>query len=39
MTHKRDPILEPVSILSLRPMQMTAGMREVKEKQRRWAQA
>ena len=36
MTRKRDPILEPVSILSLRPTQMTVGMREVKEKQRRW---
>jgi hypothetical protein len=36
MSNKRDPILEPVPILSLRPTQLTVGMREVKEKRRRW---
>src|SRR5271166_3788577 len=30
------PILEPVSIDSLRPTQITVGMREVKEKRLRW---
>ena len=34
----RDPILHPIPILSLRPTQMTVGMREVKEKRRRWRQ-
>lgn len=34
----RDPILHPISILSLRPTQMTVGMHEVKEKRRRWRQ-
>jgi len=33
---KREPVLQPVSIMSLRPTQMTVGMREVKEKQKRW---
>jgi hypothetical protein len=32
----REPILELVSIESLRPTQMTVGMREVEEKRRRW---
>jgi len=36
MADLREPILHPVSILSLRPTQMTVGMREVKEKRRRW---
>jgi hypothetical protein len=36
MTHPRDPILTPVPILSLRPTQMTVGMREVKEKRKHW---
>ena len=31
----RDPILEPVSIASLRPTQITVGMREVNDKQKR----
>jgi hypothetical protein len=30
------PVLEPVSIDSLRPTQITVGMREVKEKRLRW---
>ncbi|MGB5905203.1 MAG: ParB-like protein [Xanthobacteraceae bacterium] len=34
----RDPILHLIPILSLRPTQMTVGMREVKEKRRRWRQ-
>ena len=34
--HVREPILHPVSIDSLRPTQITVGMREVKEKQQRW---
>ena len=36
MASKREPILTPVSILSLRPTQMTVGMKEVGEKRRRW---
>src|SRR5580704_8725198 len=36
MANTREPLLEPVPILSLRPTQMTVGMREVKEKRRRW---
>ena len=36
MTNTRDPILKPIPILSLRPTQMTVGMREVKEKRKRW---
>src|SRR5258708_6628941 len=35
MANTREPILQPVSILSLRPTQMTVGMREVKEKRKR----
>ncbi len=33
---KREPILNPIPILSLRPTQLTVGMREVHEKQKRW---
>jgi hypothetical protein len=36
MANTREPILRPVPILSLRPTQMTVGMREVKEKRKRW---
>ena len=36
MANLREPILKPVAILSLRPTQMTVGMREVKEKRKRW---
>jgi hypothetical protein len=36
MTNTREPSLHPVPILSLRPTQMTVGMREVKEKRKRW---
>jgi hypothetical protein len=32
----REPILKPVPIESLRPTQITVGMREVAEKRRRW---
>ena len=35
MPNTREPILQPVSILSLRPTQMTVGMREVEEKRKR----
>ena len=31
-----EPVLHPVSIRELRPTQMTVGMREVKEKRKRW---
>ncbi len=34
--HVREPMLKPVSIDSLRPTQMTVGMREVEEKRKRW---
>jgi hypothetical protein len=36
MSNPREPRVHPVSILSLRPTQMTVGMREVKEKRKRW---
>ena len=36
MPNTRDPILKPVPIVSLRPTQMTVGLREVKEKRKRW---
>ncbi len=36
MANVREPILQPVPILSLRPTQMTVGMREVKEKRQRF---
>jgi hypothetical protein len=36
MANNREPVLQPVPILSLRPTQMTVGMREVKEKRKRW---
>jgi hypothetical protein len=32
----REPVLKPVSIKSLRPTQITVGMREVKEKREHW---
>ena len=36
MTVVREPLLETVAILDLRPTQMTVGMREVKDKRKRW---
>src|SRR5258707_8919751 len=36
MANTREPLLNPVPILFLRPTQMTVGMREVKEKRKRW---
>ena len=36
MTTVREPRLEPVAILDLRPTQMTVGMREVKAKRKHW---
>ena len=36
MASAREPIVHPIPILSLRPTQMTVGMREVKEKRERW---
>ena len=36
MTNIREPVLQPIPILSLRPTQMTVGMREVQEKRQRW---
>jgi len=35
MLHVREPVLEPVPIESLRPTQITVGMREVDEKRKR----
>ena len=32
----REPFVKPIPVLSLRPTQMTVGMREVKEKRKRW---
>jgi hypothetical protein len=36
MSNLREPTLHPIPILSLRPTQMTVGIREVKEKRQRW---
>src|SRR5258707_5849104 len=36
MANTREPTLHPIPILSLRPTQMTVGMREVKEKRKRF---
>src|SRR5215813_8255390 len=36
MTTVREPLLEPVAIMNLRPTQITVGMREVKAKRKRW---
>ncbi len=36
MTWSREPRIEPVEIVDLRPTQMTIGMREVEAKRRRW---
>ncbi len=36
MTHPREPLLKTVKIVELRPTQITVGMREVREKQKRW---
>ena len=36
MASAREPIVHPIPIFSLRPTQMTVGMREVKEKRQRW---
>lgn len=36
MANTREPILHPVPIMALRPTQMTVGIREVKEKRKRW---
>ena len=35
MANTREPVLQPIPILELRPTQMTVGMREVKEKRKR----
>ena len=34
--HVREPVIKPVKVDSLRPTQMTVGMREVTEKRKRW---
>jgi len=36
MSNVREPLIHPIPILSLRPTQMTVGMREVKEKRKRF---
>jgi hypothetical protein len=36
MANTREPMVKPIPILSLRPTQMTVGIREVKEKRKRW---
>ena len=36
MANTREPLLKPIPILSLRPTQMTVGIREVKEKRKHW---
>src|SRR5882724_12771552 len=36
MANKREPLLQPIPIMSLKPTQLTVGMREVKEKRKHW---
>ena len=36
MLNVREPILHPVEIVTLRPTQITVGMREVNEKRKQW---
>jgi hypothetical protein len=36
MSNVREPMIRPIPILSLRPTQMTVGIREVKDKRERW---
>ena len=36
MSNVREPRIHPIPIIDLRPTQMTVGMREVKEKRKRW---
>ena len=36
MSNLREPMIHPIPILALRPTQMTVGIREVKEKRKRW---
>ena len=36
MSNVREPMIHPIPIMSLRPTQMTVGMREVKEKRKRF---
>src|SRR5579871_910588 len=36
MSNPREPTIHPIPIDDLRPTQMTVGMREVKEKRKRW---
>src|ERR1700716_3460311 len=34
--HVREPVAQPVAVKSLRPTQITVGMREVDQKRKRW---
>ena len=34
--HIREPVVQPIAVKSLRPTQITVGMREVDEKRKRW---
>jgi hypothetical protein len=36
MNSPRDPYVKPISLADLRPTQITVGMREVREKRKRW---
>src|SRR3974390_1664529 len=38
MSNLREPMIHPIPIDDLRPTQMTVGMREVKEKRKRWGE-
>jgi hypothetical protein len=38
MALAREPVLHPIPISTLRPTQMTVGLREVEEKRQRWRQ-
>lgn len=36
MSNIRDPLIQPVEIITLRPTQITVGMREVEERRKHW---
>ncbi|MGB7091609.1 MAG: ParB-like protein, partial [Methylovirgula sp.] len=39
MNSPREPFVKPVSLAELRPTQITVGMREVREKRKRWQES
>lgn len=39
MNSPREPLVKPISLAELRPTQITVGMREVREKRKRWQES